>query len=529
MTGWLDAAAEIAPLLRHATGDGGGGESGVLQELFAHLPEQAGYAVEFDSRSIGAATVRQLVAERGWDALYMDRETAMPQATTIGSEGGTTTLARENVSPATINELFSKHGVPANLGCLLIDIDGLDWWVWRAIDERYSPALVIVEFNAHVAPGIAASIAPDDQWVYARTKDYGASLAAFEGLAKLKGYRLIHIHGCWNLYFIREDLSLPESLEIRTPLTAAELELVTDTDSFYDSLCGGARPSWTGAVAPDVSRSPWQILADEQESIEVDLEGLCVDVLADNNDASWYRQRKTFEEKASLMYPLIAERGFENFVEIGANIGLISILARRSNPSIRSIAIEPDPDLVRLLRVNFARHGLSDAEIVTAIAGSEEAAERDFSLNERSSLDNRVSADGWPTVRVPMTRVDALLRMLEVSGSTFFKVDTQGYERQVLEGLEGWLESSEGWMLKMEFAPNWLRSQGTDPLALLRYIQERWELVEFPARLRFGTRSLEALFSEPIGSERLEDLLAHTIALDKQARGWIDLLVRPRV
>ena len=53
-------------------------------------------------------------------------------------------------------------------------------------------------------------------------------------------------------------------------------------------------------------------------------------------------------------------------------------------------------------------------------------------------------------------------------------------------------------------------------------------MVEFPARVAFGTPSLESLFSAPIRPERARDFLDHVIALDKRGRGWIDLLVRPR-
>src|SRR3546814_3845396 len=36
----------------------------------------------------------------------------------------------------------------------------------------------------------------------------------------------------------------------------------------------------------------------------VDVGGILVEVLADNRDSGWYLQRKTFEEKASLLYRL---------------------------------------------------------------------------------------------------------------------------------------------------------------------------------------------------------------------------------
>jgi hypothetical protein len=110
---------------------------------------------------------------------------------------------------------------------------------------------------------------------------------------------------------------------------------------------------------------------------------------------------------------------------------------------------------------------------------------------------------------------------------TFLKIDTQGFELHVLRGLEPWLAARRGWVIKMEFAPQWLRSQGTSPAELLGYLLERYEVAELPARIAFGTPRLEALFGAPLSVDEIDDLLAHVVALDRGGRGWIDLLVRP--
>ena len=155
--GWRERAEAISPLLRYAGGNRGG-EAGILAKLFTILPERAGFAVEFGQRKLGSGTVAELIADRGWGALYLDREASEPLERRAARAGGTITLVRESVTPANINDLFERHGVPGDLDCLVIDIDGLDYPVWEAIDERYSPSLVVIEFNAHVAQGVAATI-----------------------------------------------------------------------------------------------------------------------------------------------------------------------------------------------------------------------------------------------------------------------------------------------------------------------------------------------------------------------------------
>jgi len=119
-------------------------------------------------------------------------------------------------------------------------------------------------------------------------------------------------------------------------------------------------------------------------------------VLAANaNDAPWYQQRKTFEEKQSLLYPLIRVQGFRNFIDIGASYGFISMLARRAAPAMRVLSIEADPRVAALIEANFALNGLAPPEVVNAIAGAECRDSAPFSLNPSSSLDNRVSMPSW--------------------------------------------------------------------------------------------------------------------------------------
>jgi len=524
---WTLKASAISPLVAFAEG-AWGGETGIIEKIFSVVPTCAGFGVEFGQPTFGSGTLSSFVERHRWGALYMDGNAVSDLEVRPRPDGRPVTLARERVMPGNINSLFEKHGVPAQLDCLVIDIDGLDYWVWDAIETRYSPSLVIVEFNAHVGFGVEATIKSDEAWVYRPSTNYGASFSALCALAARKGYRLIHVHGPWNLYFLRKDLPFPSELSVKWPLDEADLAQLIDTENFYEALCGpGKRPTWFGAERPDVSRDPWEVLAPPQPSRTVDLEGLRIEVLADKYDPTWYLQRKTFEEKVSLLYRLIRDEGFENIVDIGANVGFISVVAKRAAPALKAIAFEADPRLVHLMRRNFRSHGL-DATVVNAIVGSHEAANATFSLNPTSSLDNRVSMDAWQKIGLPMVTVDGTLRRLGISGKTFFKIDTQGFELNVLKGMEATLSGANDWVLKMEFGPHWLRSQGTDPLELLDYLQARYEFAEHPERLTFGTPSLDALFAVPIQTHQHAAFLEHVVPLNKDSLGWVDLIVRPK-
>ena len=47
----------------------------------------------------------------------------------------------------------------------------------------------------------------------------------------------------------------------------------------------------------------------------------------DPRDATWYQQRKAWEETRSLFYPLLIEAGFSHCCDVGANYGMIGMMA----------------------------------------------------------------------------------------------------------------------------------------------------------------------------------------------------------
>ena len=56
------------------------------------------------------------------------------------------------VEPDTVEALFAGAGVPEEPDVVSIDVDGNDYWIWRAL-ERFRPRVVIVEYNGALDPG----------------------------------------------------------------------------------------------------------------------------------------------------------------------------------------------------------------------------------------------------------------------------------------------------------------------------------------------------------------------------------------
>ena len=127
------------------------------------------------------------------------------------------TVRQSLVTASNIEKLFEDASVPNEFDLLSIDIDGNDYWVWKAI-ENYSPRVVVIEYNALYPPHVKWVQEYQADWAWNETSAFGASLKSLELLGKTKGYSLV---GCnfmgANAFFVRDDLV---SGKFHEPLTA---------------------------------------------------------------------------------------------------------------------------------------------------------------------------------------------------------------------------------------------------------------------------------------------------------------------
>lgn len=113
------------------------------------------------------------------------------------------------VTPDNINQLIQQTGYSGEIGLLSIDIDGDDYWIWKAITV-IDPRVVIIESHNEFGDKniVIPYNAPYDSEIH------GASPVAMSKLAKKKGYRLVGANEMgFNLIFIKQELmkdQLPE-------------------------------------------------------------------------------------------------------------------------------------------------------------------------------------------------------------------------------------------------------------------------------------------------------------------------------
>jgi len=118
------------------------------------------------------------------------------------------------------------------------------------------------------------------------------------------------------------------------------------------------------------------------------------------------------------------------FVDVGANIGLYSLLAAKVvGPSGKVIAFEPHPLAAKRLRENAALNGLTNVEVHEAGAGASSG--RTFITADLDTVNHIAPLGGSGTLE---TRIEPLDAVLGTRRATVVKIDAEGFEFEVLRG-----------------------------------------------------------------------------------------------
>lgn len=178
-------------------------EDGVLEAIFNFIGTTNKFFIEFGAwDGVHLSNTANFRLNHGWNGLLLEGN---EEKAKLHPHVTHAFITAEN-----INQLFEQNKVPKEYDLLSIDIDGNDFWIWKAIDEnKFNARVVIVEFNQSIIDqdkSIAIKYDPNLLSTNPSIHYYGASIPAFHKLGKLKGYSLIRRVNIHNLIFVRSDL-----------------------------------------------------------------------------------------------------------------------------------------------------------------------------------------------------------------------------------------------------------------------------------------------------------------------------------
>ena len=188
-------------------------EDGIIREIFKRIGTETKEFIEFGVQN-GLECNTHFLLHHGWHGLWLEGNA--DSCKQISNKfrpvikNGRLKVVKAFITRENIEELITgnrntkeKSSMP---DLLSIDIDGNDWYVWKAVSS-IKPRLVCIEYNGKFPPDLNWKQAYDAKHVWDKTDWQGASLKAMELLGREKGYILVgtNLTGA-NAFFVRKDL-----------------------------------------------------------------------------------------------------------------------------------------------------------------------------------------------------------------------------------------------------------------------------------------------------------------------------------
>lgn len=199
------------------------GDDGIIQYLINKIDIKNKIFIEFGVEDYTESNTRFLLINDNWTGLVMD-----------GSENNLTRIKNDDlywrhdliaksvfITAENINQLIKEEGIFGDIGLLHIDIDGNDYWIWKAL-EVVEPVIMILEYNSVFGYDRAITIPYkadfDRTSAHHSNLYFGSSLLSLCDLADERGYAFIGCNSAGNnAYFVKK-----ESLQDIKPLTVEE-------------------------------------------------------------------------------------------------------------------------------------------------------------------------------------------------------------------------------------------------------------------------------------------------------------------
>jgi len=176
------------------------GQDSFIQYAYEMIGTTNKYYVEFGAcDGYNMCNTAYLRESKGWSGLLLEGDPNVREDPSIN-------LHNRWIDKDNICGIFEEFQVPKDLDFLCIDIDGMDFWITKAILEGgYRPRVVMVETNVRFDPYDSKTLKYNPQWVWDGGNWCGASPYAFKKMFNALGYEPTWVH-IDDMIAIRKDI-----------------------------------------------------------------------------------------------------------------------------------------------------------------------------------------------------------------------------------------------------------------------------------------------------------------------------------
>ena len=239
-----------------------------------------------------------------------------------------------------------------------------------------------------------------------------------------------------------------------------------------------------GASDPHHDRGGWEASEKRYRVLHDDQRGTkrIVD-LAEWSDRAHYFTGEYFDATNTALLQWFLRPG-DTMIDVGANFGVHTLHAcRLVGPEGRVMSFEPNPRTYERLRGNISLNGFTNVETFPFGLGAEDLDGTLWLANEhlpgsatlRGGHDEAARQAGHE-VQVQVRRADSAVHPDDARGSIFVKIDTEGYEAQVVRGLEpvlrAWVQEDRRLLVSVEVTDEWLRVAGSSSDEMFQWFKD---------------------------------------------------------
>lgn len=191
-------------------------------------------------------------------------------------------------------------------------------------------------------------------------------------------------------------------------------------------------------------------------------------------------------------------------LEVGANIGYYAILETKlAGENGFLYAFEPSPFNFDLLKKNIELNGIKNAEIHRKAIGAENEMGKFFIAN-KSNLSSFIKRDDMDMykngkiVDVEIIKLDDYLKDKEVD---FIRMDVEGYEKEILKGLEITMQTKHPKHFFIEIHSDLLHKKNSSAKEILDYLNKfGYEVIKsfYRGKSEIFADSTDKLLSHPL-------------------------------
>jgi FkbM family methyltransferase len=237
-----------------------------------------------------------------------------------------------------------------------------------------------------------------------------------------------------------------------------------------------------------------------------------------------------WEPHVTVAFKRLLGRG-DVCVDVGAHTGYYTLLASKLvGPEGRVYALEPSEWAYGALRANLALNGVSNVVPLRVAAGASDGSARliepppgnagETSIRREEATEGLGSESGDVFIRT----VGSLLDVADAERTRLVKIDVEGYEAEVLRGLEPLFDTARHLTLIVELHPGKVE-EAVKLLAAMSSVHglSAYELVRNPKRDRFARPPPPR---EVADVNELAELRAHRTVNVLLARGGVPFATR---